>query len=105
MSTAKKPAAQGRLWIRLIRGHRTVGDLTLLCDVSHPQEALREAMHELDLSVPEWLPRHETDWQQFRLTRFTQDHFMDAISFDRMELSYIPSEEELNARDPSHEPR
>ena len=93
MSTAAKKQ-QGRLWVRLIRGHRAVRDLTLPCLANDPLSALREATHELDLSMPVWLPRHQTDWNEFRLTRFTQDHFIDPIDFDRMEITYIAPDEE-----------
>ncbi len=88
MSTAS-PSSGGRLWIRLIRGHRAVGDITVACTVDRPQDALREAMYELDLSMPVWLPRHQSDWDAFKLARFTQEHFMESITFDRMEVHYI----------------
>ncbi|MCE5342164.1 MAG: hypothetical protein LLF96_01060 [Eubacteriales bacterium] len=84
----------GRLWVRLIRGHRAARDLIVPCSADNPLPALREAMHELDLSMPVWLPRHQADWEAFRLTRFTQEHFLDSVNFDRMEISYIAPEEE-----------
>jgi hypothetical protein len=84
----------GRLWVRQIRGHRAVKDLTLPCAAADPRPALREAAREMDLEMPVWLPRHEADWKQFMLTRFTQDHFMEHIDFDRLEISYIAPESE-----------
>ena len=93
-------SAGGRLWVRLVREHRAVRDLTLPCRAEEPKAALREAMHTLDLSVPVWLPRHQADWDHFRLTRFTQEHFLDPIDFDRMEISYIAPESERKQRKP-----
>ena len=87
-------AASGRLWVRLVRGHRTVRDLTVPCSLDDPLTALREAMHVLDLETPVWLPSHQTDWTDFGLTRFTQEHFLEAVHFDRMEISYIAPETE-----------
>ena len=84
----------GRLWVRLIRGHRAVKDITVPCRIGEPQAALRDALHTLDLEVPVWLPRHEADWASFRLTRFTQEHFIEQVAFDRMEISYIAPEDE-----------
>lgn len=92
----KKPkkSSEGRLWIRLVRGHQFTRDVIVPCNGGDPMPALREAMHELDLSMPVWLPRHQTDWDSFKLTRFTQDHFVDSVDFERMEVSYIPPEDE-----------
>ena len=87
------------MWLRLIKGSRAKGDLTVPCDFDNPQLALREAMHELDLSVPVWLPRHEKDWQTFSLTRFTPEHFLDAVTFDRLEISFIAPEGKPKKRD------
>ena len=89
------PASKtGRLWVRLILGHRATRDAIVPCVGSDPLPALRKAMHELDLGMPVWLPRHQKDWDSFRLTRFTQEHFVETVAFDRMDISYIPSEEE-----------
>lgn len=91
---------QGRMWLRLMKANRAKGDLTVPCDFNQPELALREAMHLLDLSMPVWLPRHQKDWQEFSLTRFTADHFMDAISFDRLEISFIAPENQKKKRNP-----
>lgn len=86
------------MWIRLIEGHRAVGDLTVPCEAGEPLIALREATRQLDLSMPVWLARHQADWKAFALTRFTQEHFMEPISFDRMEISYIAPDETRKPR-------
>jgi hypothetical protein len=36
-----------------------------------------------------WLGKHEFEFEQFRRTAFTQDHFVEEISFDRMEIELI----------------
>ena len=80
--------------MRLITAHRASGDVTVPCERDKPQLALREALHTLDLGMPVWLPRHQSDWNAFGLAHFTQDHFMEAIRFDRMEISYIAPDQE-----------
>ncbi len=85
---------KGRLWVRLIRGHRTAREAVLPCEADDPMPALREAARALDLETPVWLPRHQADWTAFRLTRFTPDHFIQPVDFDRMEISYIAPEGE-----------
>ena len=85
---------KGRLWIRLMKGHRAARDLVLPCDRNEVTTALREAMHTLDLSMPVWLPQHQSDWDGFGLTRFLPDHFVEPVSFEKMEISYIAPEDE-----------
>ena len=86
--------AAGRMWLRAIKGHRTAFDLTLPCMREAPLQALAEAMHQLDLSMPVWLPRHQADWDRFSLARLLPEHFVDAVNFERIELSYIAPEDE-----------
>jgi hypothetical protein len=92
--SAAAEKGRGRLWVRLIRGHRAARDLTVPCLADDPLPALREAARALDLETPLWLPRHQADWTAFRLTRFTPEHFIQPVDFDRMEISYIAPEEE-----------
>lgn len=89
----------GRLWIRLMKGQRCQKDLVVKCLRDEPQNALREALPPLDVSQPMWLPRHQTDWEEYAFTRFLPEHFVDSVGFDRMEISYIfPEEEKRPAR-------
>ena len=90
----------GRMWLRLMKNNRAKADLTVTCDFDQPQLALREAMHQMDLSMPVWLPRHQKDWQEFSLTRFTAEHFLEPVSFDRLEISFIAPEDKKKKRNP-----
>ncbi|MBN1776733.1 MAG: hypothetical protein JW811_01300 [Clostridiales bacterium] len=100
---SKPENTNGRMWLRLMKLGRAKGDLTVPCDFEYPQLALREAMHELDLSMPVWLPRHQKDWREFSLTRFTADHFLEAVTFDRLEISFIAPEDRKKKRNPMFE--
>ncbi len=89
----------GRLWIRLVKKHRIAKDVLVPCTRETPQEALREALPKLDISQPLWLPRHQADWDEYALTRFRPEHFVDAVWFDSMEISYVyPEDEKKQAR-------
>ncbi len=87
-------ATQGKLWIRLIRKHKVTHSLMVPSNREDPQEALRQALPTLDLSQPMWLPRHQADWDEYALTRFKPEHFVDSVPFDSMEISYIYAEDE-----------
>ena len=80
---------QGRLWIRLMKANKSLRDATIPADRDDPESALREALPPLDLSQPMWLPRHRADWEEYAFTRFLPEHFVESVSFDRMEVSFI----------------
>lgn len=93
-----KPAP-GRIWVRLMKGHRVERDAVYPCEKDDVEDALRELLPTLDLSQPMWLPRHYADWEEYALTRFKPEHFVESISFDYMELSYIfPEDEKKSSR-------
>lgn len=91
-------AQKGRLWVRVLRGHRAVKDVMVPCARFAPLEALREAMREADLGMPVWLPKHQADWEKFGLTRLKPEHFLESVDFDSVELSYIAPESERKPR-------
>ena len=51
--------------------------------------ALDEACRALDVPRPIWLPKNEREFSSFRMTAFTQDHFVEEIHFERMEIEFI----------------
>ena len=66
----------------------------------HARRSGSELLPKLDLSQPVWLPRHRADWDEYALTRFLPEHFMEAVPFDYMEISYIFPEDEKKAARP-----
>ena len=41
---------------------------------------------------------HEADWEEYSLTRFRPEHFVESVDFDYMELSYIFPDDKKQAR-------
>ena len=93
---------QGRLWIRLIKRHKVVNSLMVPCTRNDPRAALETALPTLDLSQPMWLSRNEADWAEYAMTRFKPEHFVDAVPFDSMEISYVYGEEESKTQRRRH---
>lgn len=90
---------EGRLWVRLMKKNRCLEDVTVHCLRTDPQEGLREALSGLDIGQPMWLSRHQADWEEYALTRFLPEHFVERVPFDRMEISFIfPEDAERPAR-------
>ena len=85
---------QGRLWVRLMKKHRVEQDAVIPCSRDGAEEALMGLLPKLDLSQPIWMDRHRQDWQQYAMTRFLPEHFMEPVRFDSMEISYIAPEDE-----------
>jgi len=92
------------LWVRIIKGHRTIKQATVPCTRDDPMEALQAALKDLDLSRPLWLQKNQREWEDFGQTRFSQEHFMEAINFDRLEIEYInPLDPKKKSGDPRND--
>lgn len=77
------------IWVRLMHKNKIEKDITVPCVHEAWQEALEEACHQLDVGKPMILPRHLRDWAQFSQARFLREHFVESVSFDRMEVEFI----------------
>lgn len=78
-----------RLWVRLMRSHRIAKQEAVPCAWGEEKDALVELCREFDVPAPMWLNKHENEFEQFRHTAFTKDHFVEEISFDRMEIEFL----------------
>ena len=83
--------AQG-IWVRLMKHGKMIDSYVQPCAADDWEEALTEACRQLDTPKPVVLPRHERDYLQFHQAKFLPEHFIESISFDRMEVEYIDPE-------------
>lgn len=77
------------LWVRVIQKQRIIRQDTQPCSHEEVQEALETVMDRLDLPKPLWLQKHQREWDEFGQTRFIQEHFVESIAFDRLEIEFI----------------
>ena len=83
-----------RLWGKEFKDNRLVRD-TVICDDSSDTRthkifhALDEICYQFDLSKPIWLDSTSEEFQRHAKARFTQDHFVDSIDFDYLEIQVI----------------
>ncbi|HSK69069.1 MAG TPA: hypothetical protein VLA21_07390 [Candidatus Limnocylindria bacterium] len=82
----------GSLWVREIRRGRIRRDLVVPCPERDFEEALREACRALDVGMPIVTDKHARDFAAFSQARFLPEHFMESISFDRLEAEYFDTE-------------
>jgi hypothetical protein len=85
---------ESRLWARKVRGQRLMASETEPCDPAAPQAALQEICRRMDVPRPLWLGKHQKEYDAFRRTAFTQDHFMEPIAFTRLEIELILPEDQ-----------
>lgn len=83
-----------RLWAKEFKDNRMLRD-TVICDGTDDTRthkvfsALHEVCLQFDLSEPIWLDNTISEFQKHAKTRFYQDHFVDSIDFDYLEIQII----------------
>ena len=83
-----------RLWGKEFKDNHMLRD-TVICDDSDDTRthkifhALDEICYEFDLSKPIWLDSTIDEFKRHSKARFTQDHFVDSIDFDYLEIQVI----------------
>ena len=80
------------IWVRLIKHGKIMESNVQPCAPDEWEAALTEACRALDTPKPVILPRHERDYHSFHQARFLPEHFVESVSFDRMEVEYIDPE-------------
>ena len=83
-----------RIWFKIWKNNRLVKD-TVIADESDDTRthkifrALEEVCYEFDLSKPIWLDATVEEFKRHGKARFTQDHFVEGIDFDFLEIHVI----------------
>ena len=82
------------LWGKLYKGNRITGDLTVQDPSADTRThkvfaALDTICRHFDLAQPVWLETNITEFRRRSRTRFSQDNFMEDISFDYLEIQIL----------------
>ena len=84
-----------RMWGKIFKENRMQQDITI-CDTAVEKkrtkkifDALDEICYTFDLGKPIWLEQNIQEFKQRDKTRFYQDHFIEAIEFDYLEIQVI----------------
>lgn len=83
-----------RLWAKIFKDNRMVAD-TVIADSSDDTRthkifrALEECCYTFDLGKPLWLDATIKDFKKHSRARFTQDNFIEPVSFDYLEIQII----------------
>jgi hypothetical protein len=84
-----------RLWGKIMKDTIFVTDYVF--ELHQPNLTRKEKLNagldflslHFDIQKPMWFPDNEKDFNQFRKTRFHQDHFIETIEFDYFEVEII----------------
>lgn len=82
------------LYGKIVRKNHIIRDMQVTdgSDVSRTAKvahAVTAMSREFDLPEPIWLDRNIREFQRRSRTRFTQDNFIEAISFDFLEIAVL----------------
>lgn len=88
------------LWARAIKKQRIVRSETM--ELSDDlTETLTDLFTKMDLPRPMWLGKNDREWEQFRLTSFSKDNFIETIPYDKVEIEQIdPDAKKKKSQDP-----
>ncbi len=84
-----------RMWGKIWKNNHMLQDTVIsitdynLSRTAMVFQALDNICYELDLSKPIWLDANISEFQRIAKTRFTQDSFIEQISFDFLEIQII----------------
>lgn len=83
-----------RLWGKVFKDNHMIKDYVVCNDSDDTRthkifDALDAICYEFDLSKPIWLEHTIEDFKQNGKARFYQDHFVDSIDFDFLEIHII----------------
>ena len=93
-----------RLWLKVITNHRISENFTAPCGANDTHDVLVDMCKQADLPCPIWLQKHEVEFARFRRTAFLPEHFIEEVSFDKLEIEYLDdSERHHKSNDPRNQ--
>lgn len=84
-----------RVWAKMMKGSHMLRDYVAVNEEVRwsPSQRLEDCMdqicHELDLAKPIWLDQNYEELNRFGKTAFRQDHFIEPIAFQMLEIEII----------------
>lgn len=88
-----------RLWGKLYKDNTILKDI-VICNgekempvAKKLDQAIYEICMHFDLQKPLWLKNNEKDFHKFKMTTFRNDHFIEEIDFDYLEIEVIEEDE------------
>lgn len=83
-----------KLWGKIITNNQILNQNVVVCaeDIKY-EEQLKKCMIELcynfDIAKPYWLTKNLMEYNKLKRAFFTQDNFIEEITFDKLEIEVI----------------
>ncbi|QUI20980.1 hypothetical protein HZI73_01120 [Vallitalea pronyensis] len=93
-----------RLWGKLYKHNKIIRDTVINMDESNQTKdqlteiCLDKICETFDLQHPMWLNDNHKDYPAYGRTAFKQDHFIEQIDFDYLEIEIIEDEKKKRRR-------
>ncbi len=89
-----------RFWAKKLKDNHLIEDITIELPKKDTRthkvfQALEEACCHFDLEQPIWLDSNVSEFQRIAKTRFSQDSFIETISFDYLEIQIIEEDDDF----------
>ncbi|NLL69734.1 MAG: hypothetical protein GX238_01230 [Epulopiscium sp.] len=90
-----------KLWGKLIQKQKIIQSIVIennnpaLSKEQQRKDCLEQLCYDFDIPYPIWLPYNEQDYKKYKKTAFKQDHFIEPISFDYLEIQELETEKVL----------
>ncbi len=83
-----------RLWAKIFKDNRMLRDVVIADERNDTRthkvlRALENVCAQFDLGQPIWLDKTAAEFKRHSKARFHQDHFMETIDFDYLEIQVI----------------
>lgn len=87
-----------RLWGKIYKNNKIVRDTVINMEENKSREhltalCLDQICVDFDLQHPMWLNDNKKDYPAYGRTSFNQDHFIEQIDFDYLEIEIIDDED------------
>lgn len=90
-----------RLWAKIIVKHKIKEQATMPSAFEDAQQTLSEMCREFDIPSPIWLGKQEREFENFRLTSFGPENFVEEIHFQKLEIEFLEDDDKKRkSRDP-----
>lgn len=79
------------LWAKILKDRKILKDYTIkIEDFSYDSlyEYLKELCYNLKIETPLILQKHKNQFEEYNMTKFSADDFIDFIDFDSLTLEY-----------------
>ena len=79
------------IWAKILKDKKIRKETTLnieVFDFNNIYEYLKEICYNLKIETPMLLNKHQNQLEEYNMTKFTSDDFIDSIDFDSLILEY-----------------